>query len=171
MAVLAAMILSAGGAHDAVAMGETAVAKINGADGKDLGSVTLRETMSGALLAVSLKGLPPGPHGFHVHAAGKCGGDFSEAGAIYNPYGAQHGFLNPEGPMSGDLPNLVATSAGDVEAQMLANSPITLAKAAEDPLLDADGAAFVIFELPDDYLTDPEGNAGARIACGVIEAK
>jgi len=155
------------GTGTAFAIGETATAKMKGADGKDLGTIEITETMAGVLLRVSLKGLPPGQHGFHWHVAGTCEGDFSSAGAIYNPFGAQHGLLNVEGPMAGDLTNVVATESGDVEAEIF--SPlVTLSSATEDPLLDADGASLVIFENADDHTADPEGNAGARIACGVV---
>ncbi len=151
-------------------MGETATAQIKGADGKDLGMITITETMAGVLLRVELKGVAPGPHGFHWHTAGKCEGDFASAGPIYNPFGAQHGLLNLEGPMAGDLTNLVATATGDVESEIF--SPlVTLSTTAEDPLLDADGASLVIFEQADDHTSEPEGNAGTRIACGVVEAK
>ncbi len=155
----------------AFAVGETATAKMKSADGKDLGAIALTETMSGVLLQISLKGVTPGAHGLHFHVAGKCDGDFSSAGAIYNPFGAQHGILNVDGPMPGDLPNAVATASGEIEAEMASNSSVTLSKTSEEPLLDADGAALVLFEQPDDHATDPEGNAGARIACGAIEAK
>lgn len=155
------------GIQPAFALGERASADVKGRDGKSLGTVQFTETMAGVLLLVSLKGLPPGSHGFHIHVTGKCEGDFKSAGAIYNPLGAKHGFLNEEGPMVGDLNNLVVGANGEVETELL--SPfVTLNKAAEDSLFDADGSALVIFEKADDYQTDPEGNAGARIACGIV---
>lgn len=151
----------------AAALGERASAEIKGRDGKSLGSVELVETMAGVLLSVRLKGLPPGAHGFHIHEVGKCEGDFAGAGAIYNPLGAKHGFLNEEGPMAGDLSNLIAGPSGDVEAEVL--SPfVTLNKAAEESLFDANGSSIVIFEKADDHLSEPEGNAGRRIACGIV---
>lgn len=150
-----------------LALGERANADVKGRDGKDIGTIGIIETMAGVLLTVKLKGLTPGPHGFHIHETGKCEGDFKSAGAIYNPLGARHGYLNEEGPMAGDLNNLIVGAGGDVEAELL--SPfVTLNKAAEESLFDADGSSVVIFEKADDHQTDPEGNGGQRIACGVI---
>ncbi len=151
----------------AAALGERARADVKSKDGKDLGSIEMVETMAGVMLTVKLKGLPPGSHGFHFHDVGKCDGDLSSAGAIYNPLGAKHGFLNEEGPMVGDLSNLIVSAAGEVELEIL--SPfVTLNKAAEESLFDANGSSIVIFEKPDDYQSEPEGNAGQRIACGVV---
>lgn len=151
----------------ASAIGEKAVVDVKGVDGKDIGQIRLFETTAGVLLKIKLKGLAPGPHGFHVHDRGECKGDFQSAGGIYNPLGAKHGFLNDEGPMVGDLPNLIAGPTGEVEAELV--SPfVTLSKEAEETIYDADGTSLVIFEKADDYLSDPEGNAGARVACGII---
>jgi Cu-Zn family superoxide dismutase len=147
----------------------TATAELKARDGKTVGEVRLTETTAGLLLRVKLQGLPPGPHGFHAYEVGKCEGDFSSAGAIYNPLGARHGFLNEDGPMAGDLPNLIVPSGGAVEVELL--SPfLTLARSIDDSLLDADGAALIVREKADDHRTDPDGNSGNRIACGVIVA-
>ena len=147
----------------------SASADIKSREGKDLGKIRLTETTAGLLIAVKLKGLPAGSHGFHAYEVGKCDGDFTSAGAIYNPLGARHGFLVEEGPMAGDLPNLIVPANGEIEVELL--SPfLTLSKQADESLLDADGAALLIREKPDDYRTDPEGETGARIACGVIVA-
>jgi superoxide dismutase, Cu-Zn family len=151
----------------AFAVGERGHAEIKSRDGKDLGKIRIIETTAGVLIRVKLKGLPPGAHGFHVTGIGKCEGDFESAGPIYNPLGAKHGFLNAEGPMAGDLPNLVVSASGDVEMDLV-SAFVTLNKESEDSLLDNDGAALVIYEKPDDYKSEPIGNAGARIACGVI---
>jgi Cu-Zn family superoxide dismutase len=155
---------------DAVfAAGQKAQAELKTQDGRDLGTVRMVETTAGVLLRFKLKGLTPGQHGLHVHETGKCDGDFKSAGAIYNPLGAKHGYLNDEGPMVGDLPNIFVGSSGEVEVEFV--SPfVTLNKDAEESIFDADGTAFILFEKADDYLSDPEGNAGARIACGVIFA-
>lgn len=163
---LVGLACGGGGAH---ALGEKAQAEIKARDGRDLGRVKFVETTSGVLLRVRLKGLPAGRHGFHIHENGSCEGEFESAGAIYNPLGAKHGYLNDEGPMVGDMPNLIVPASGEIEVDFV--SPFaTLSKDAEDTLIDANGAAIVIFEKPDDYTSDPEGNAGARIACGVILA-
>lgn len=150
-----------------LAVGEKASAEIKARDGKSLGQVTVIETTSGILLKVRLKGLTPGPHGFRIHETKKCEGDFASAGNIYNPLGAKHGFLNDEGPMAGDLPNLIATPSGDVDVELL-NPFVTLSKESEESLFDADGASFVIFEKGDDYVSEGDGNSGSRIGCGPI---
>lgn len=156
------------GVTGAAALGERGSAEIKDRSGASLGNVAIVETTAGVLLKVRLKGLPPGPHAFHVHDAKKCEGDFAAAGGIYNPLGAKHGFLNEEGPMAGDLPNLIANAAGEVDVELL--SPfVTLNKDAEETIFDADGASFVVFEKADDYVSEPDGNAGARIACGVVQ--
>lgn len=151
-------------------MGETAVAEIKLADGQSAGTITLTEIAAGVLLKVELKGLTPGAHGLHLHETGTCEGDFSSAGAIYNPLGARHGFLNEEGPMAGDLPNVIAGADGTAAAEIL--SPyLHLNKETEDTLFDTDGSSLVLFEKADDYQTDPEGDAGSRIGCGVLKSQ
>ena len=152
-------------AHAAGAKGS---ADLKTADGKDAGSIKLVETTAGVLLKIKLKGLPPGAHALQIHETGKCEADFSSAGAIYNPLGAKHGYQNDEGPMVGDLPNIYVGPSGEAEADVL--SPfITLSKEAEETIFDKDGTTFVVFEKADDYVSDPEGNPGSRIACGVIQ--
>lgn len=166
-AIGAMLVVMLGMAPESPARAAAASAEMKSRDGKSLGVIRLTETAAGLLISVRLKGLPPGPHGFHVHEVGKCDGDFASAGAIYNPLGAKHGFLNEDGPMAGDLPNLFVPANGDIEVEMLSHF-LTLSKQADETLLDADGAAFILREKPDDYRTDPDGNTGARLACGVI---
>lgn len=165
---LGLLLLSA--AATAQAAGETATADIKLADGKDAGTVTLTDVAAGVILKFDLKGLPPGAHGFHVHEVGKCEGDLTSAGGIYNPLGAKHGFFNEEGPMAGDLPNVVAGPDGTARAELV-TTYLHLNKDTDDSLFDADGSALVIYDTADDYQTDPEGGGVKRIACGVIKAK
>ncbi len=155
------------GPSPAWAIGEKAHADMKSRDGKDLGKIRIIETTAGVLIRVKLKGMTQGAHGFHITNIGKCEGDFESAGAIYNPLGAKHGFLNYEGPMAGDLPNLFVPASGEVEMDLV-SAFVTLNKESEDSLLDNDGASFVIYDKPDDYKTDPIGNSGPRIVCGVI---
>jgi Cu-Zn family superoxide dismutase len=153
----------------ALAVGETAAAKIKLANGSDAGTITMMEATAGVIIKFDLSGLPPGPHAIHVHESNVCEGDFVSAGNIYNPLGAKHGFLHDEGPMSGDLPNIHVSADGKAVAEVL--SPfLTLSKDAEETLFDSDGSSFVIFELADDYESEPEGGVGTRIACGAISA-
>jgi len=164
---MAGLCMTAGPAHS---MGEIATAKMKLANGADAGTITLMEATAGVLLKFDLVGLPTGPHGIHVHENGQCAGDFSSSGAIYNPLGAKHGFLHDEGPMAGDLPNVHVSADGKASGEFL--SPfLTLSKEAEETLFDGDGASIVIFEKPDNYESDPEGDSGKRIACGGILAK
>ena len=170
VAGLAAALLVPTLPYAALAVGETATAVLKLADGKEAGTVSLTEGAAGVLLKFDLKGLPPGAHAVHVHETGKCDGDLTSAGAIYNPLGAKHGFMHDEGPMAGDLPNIYAGSDGSVVAEVL--SPfLTLSTEAEDSLFDADGAAIVVQEKADDYKSDPDGGAGSRLACGAILIK
>lgn len=156
--------------HSALAVGETATATVKLVSGADAGTVTFTEGTAGVLLKFNLQGLPPGPHAVHVHETGKCEGDLEAAGGIYNPLGAKHGFLHDEGPMAGDLPNIHAAADGSVVAEVL--SPfLTLSTEAESSLFDSDGAALIVQEKADDHETEPDGGAGAKIACGVIVIK
>jgi Cu-Zn family superoxide dismutase len=145
----------------------TATAELKDKNGKPMGAMTIRPSGAGALISLKLEGLPPGPHAVRFHDTGRCEGDFSSAGPILNPLGSKHGLLNEEGPMAGDLPNVVAGADGKVEAELLTPF-VGLAKGDEATLLDDDGSALLIFEKPDDHLTDPDGAAGAPIACGVV---
>ena len=138
--------------------------------GESIGSVSLAATPHGVLLAVRAAGLPPGVHGFHIHETGRCGPPFASAGGHFNPFGKQHGLMNSAGPHAGDLPNVHVGQDGKLEVEFLAPL-VTLGvnpSPAGNALLDADGAAIVIHAGRDDYKTDPAGNGGARIACGVI---
>lgn len=140
-----------------------AQAKLVGLDGVQSASANIWEDASGARIFISAKLPKAGKYGVHLHAVGKCEGpEFVSAGPHWNPGGKLHGFDNPKGAHAGDLPNLVADKNGDAEL----TGDISGLKL--DELLDADGAAIVIHEMPDDYKTDPSGNSGKRILCGVF---
>jgi superoxide dismutase, Cu-Zn family len=149
------------------AAGEKASVEVKDRDGKSLGTAEIQATPAGALIKLKLTGLPPGAHAIHVHETGTCEGDFASAGAIFNPLGAAHGFLTEDGPMAGDLPNVFAAASGELEAELL-STHLPMTKDGDESIFDTDGAALVIFEKADDHETDPEGNSGARIACGTI---
>jgi superoxide dismutase, Cu-Zn family len=148
------------------AVGDTtqaATAAVQDAGGRQLGTITLTEGKDGISVSGEITGLPPGNHGFHVHAVGRCDPPgFESAGPHWNPGNRQHGTLNPNGPHAGDLGNLNVGPAGTVNVGGTTHGGTLSA------LLDADGAALVVHEKADDYKTDPSGNSGNRIACGVI---
>src|SRR5262245_14753170 len=137
-------------------------------NGKEVGKVELTDTPSGVLMRLTLDGIPPGDHAIHVHAVGKCEPpDFKSAGPHFNPDETKHGLTNAEGPHAGDMPNLHMPDSGMLTVEVL-NEMVTLN--AEPALLDLDkdGSALVVHAAADDYQTDPAGNAGDRIACGVV---
>jgi Cu-Zn family superoxide dismutase len=145
------------------ASGRVATATLATAAGKDVGKITIREVDGGLSVALDVRDLPPGMHGAHLHTVGKCEGpDFASAGGHWNPTGMKHGSMNPQGPHEGDMPNLMvgADGTGTLTAK--------IAGASFDALMDADGAAIVVHAAADDLMTDPSGNSGARLACGVL---
>lgn len=148
------------------AVGDTTMAPmtatVRDAAGKELGNVTVTSEGDGFRLAGDITGLPPGEHGFHVHAVGRCDPPFESAGPHWNPTNKQHGTQNPNGPHAGDLTGLTVGSDGIGHVNALVTGQSLHA------LMDADGASIVVHEKADDYKTDPSGNSGARIACGVI---
>ncbi len=150
------------------AMAQSANADLKSADGKSVGSVKLTQLPDGVLLTASLKGLPAGEHAFHVHAVGKCEPPFTSAGGHFNPGARKHGIMAAEGHHAGDMPNLHVPDAGDLTIEVM-NTAITLEKGKPNSVFDADGSAIVVHAGKDDYKSDPAGDAGSRIACGVIQ--
>ncbi|MGQ0673533.1 MAG: superoxide dismutase family protein [Hyphomicrobium sp.] len=165
--VLAAVTLALLSAGPAVAFGEKAKGELKDASGKLVGSVEVVEVSGGSLITIVVDGLAPGSHAVGIHDTSTCEGDFSGAGGRYNPLGARHGFLDEEGPMAGDLPNIHVGADGKVRVEFL-NHFISIGKDAQEPLLDADGASLVVFEKADDYLSEPDTVTGARIACAPL---
>lgn len=161
-----AVLFCAAAALPAVA--QSASAPLKNADGKEIGSANLTQTPHGVLINVSVKGLPPGEHAFHVHAVGKCEPPFTSAGGHFNPASKKHGMMAPEGQHAGDMPNLHIPQSGDLTVEVL-NTNITLEKGKPNSVYDADGSAVIIHAGKDDYKSDPTGDAGGRIACGVIQ--
>ena len=149
------------------AAAQTATAPLKNADGKEVGSVNLTQTPQGVLINLSVKGLPPGEHAFHVHAVGKCEPPFTSAGGHFNPASKKHGMEAAEGSHAGDMPNLFIPASGELTVE-IANPMISLVKGQPNSVFDADGSTVIIHAGADDYKTDPTGNAGDRIACGVI---
>jgi Cu-Zn family superoxide dismutase len=146
---------------------QTARAELKTAKGQPVGTATLTETPAGVLVHATLSGLPPGSHAFHIHDVGQCEPpDFKSAGGHFNPGSAHHGFASADGAHAGDLPNIFVPESGKVEVEVLARG-VTLGSGSNG-LFDANGASLVVHQAADDYKTDPAGNAGARLACGVV---
>lgn len=138
--------------------------------GASVGSATLTEAPNGVLLHIEVKGLPPGWHGLHFHETGDCSkADFTSAGAHVHAMATKvHGLLNPDLNEAGDLPNLYVAADGTGQVELLSTFVSLNGGGTRPALADKDGSALVIHASPDDYKTQPIGNAGARIACGVI---
>ena len=147
-------------------MPDTAKAELKDAAGKSVGNVTLTETPHGVLLHVVLTDAPEGVHAFHLHTTGQCVAPFTTAGGHFNPGMKQHGAQNAMGMHAGDMPNITVPAGGKLTFDIL-NPDVTL-KAGANSLMDADGSAVMLHAAADDYKGYPAGNAGARIACGVV---
>ncbi|RYY24420.1 MAG: superoxide dismutase family protein [Sphingomonadales bacterium] len=142
-----------------------AQADLQMADGTLVGTGIAEEVEGDIRVIVSVKGVAEGVHGVHIHTTGKCEAPgFTTAGGHWNPTAHQHGKENPAGPHMGDLPNLHTDKDGRDEVTLI------LKGATFAGLMDEDGAALVVHAGPDDYKTDPSGNSGGRIACGVFQA-
>lgn len=142
--------------------------------GRTLGTVALAQARSGEVtFDVSVAGLSVGSHGIHLHAVGSCEASgttaFGAAGGHFNPLARSHGLDNPQGSHGGDLPNLVV--AADGTGRLRTTTTRVSLTAGAISLSDADGSAVVVHAGPDDQVSDPAGNSGARVACGVIQAR
>jgi Cu-Zn family superoxide dismutase len=147
---------------------KTAKVELRNAQGEVVGNATVTEEAGGAMIHLEAKNLPPGVHGIHVHSMGVCEGpDFSTAGGHFNPENKKHGAKNPQGPHAGDLSNITVAQDGTVKADFHVHH----ATMDDQPgsLFYGQGTALVIHGGPDDEMTDPSGNSGPRIACGVIK--
>ena len=145
-----------------------ATADLINAQGKKVGKAVFSDSAQGLLLSLDVQGLPPGIHAMHIHDTGQCDPpQFKSAGPHFNPDGKKHGVQNPEGYHAGDLPNVAVGGHGIGKLNALLPE-LTLSKGPH-AILKPGGTSLVIHASPDDGKTDPSGNSGDRIACGVIK--
>ena len=137
------------------------------AKGNSVGMAMISPASGGGVsVELTLKGLPPGDHGVHLHSVAKCEPPFTSAGEHFNPTKKKHGLSNPEGPHAGDMANITVAANGTVTTT-LTNKNVTMS-AGVNSLYAGGGTALVIHERADDMKTDPSGNACNPIACGAI---
>ena len=165
--VLAAFFLTALGAAQAMAA-SSGSARLIGLDGHAMGTAKFSQAGHGVLIELDAHGLKPGPHAVHIHSVGQCDAKakFDSAGGHFSPMPKNHGFMDKHGAHAGDMTNQFTDATGNLRASIY-NPNVTL-KRGERSLFDKDGSSIVIHAAADDYKSQPAGNAGGRVACGVI---
>lgn len=154
-------------------IGETASATIINNQGKSVGHAHFTQGNHGVLIEIKVQGLPAGKHGMHFHEVGSCGDleKFKQAKGHIMPTGKPHGYLHPEGPHEGNLPNLIVSADGSAHVELY-SSLVSISGHGDAPaLLDDNGSTLMIHTNVDDHKTQPIGGSGARIGCGLITAK
>lgn len=162
--LLGACGMLGGGGKPAAGSGSATVTLRNAA-GATVGTATVSEASVGLLVTGSLTGIGSGTHAIHVHAVGQCTPTFAAAGGHHNPRQRRHGFRSPDGHHAGDLPNLHVPASGTLTFDLTLPD---VRLGGSEGLLEGDGASLVVHAAADDYVSDPAGNSGDRIACGVI---
>jgi Cu-Zn family superoxide dismutase len=168
---IAAVLIAAPCGDSLAAESKSAKVRMINSNRQEVGEATLSETPHGVLIRLNLRqkpeGISPGTHAIHIHNVGKCEPPFKSAGDHFNPMNKKHGFFEKQGKHIGDLPNIHVPENAPLTAEFLV--PQLSLRGGKTSLFDSDGSALVIHQGADDYSTDPAGNAGDRIACGVIE--
>ena len=168
-AALAALTLAACSSSSDSDVAARAVAAIRDQAGQQIGTATFVENDAGAVtVTVNASGLTEGNHGMHIHSSAVCDGGtgFGSSGVHYNPFEKKHGLESPDGAHAGDMPNLPVAANGTGTLTYV--NPRIRLTAGTNSLFDADGSSIIIHALPDDQVTDAQGNSGLRYACGLI---
>jgi superoxide dismutase, Cu-Zn family len=163
----AAVLAACGGSRtEPATVAPTRTASMVDSTGRSIGSASLLSSSRGPLLVLKLTGVAPGTHGLHLHQTGRCDPPgFESAGPHVNPFRREHGPRNPAGPHAGDLPNVRASGPGVIDTTLVLPRSVLGADVAG---AGAPARAIVLHARADDLMTDPSGNSGARIACGVL---
>lgn len=145
-----------------------AAATLTDGSGRTVGHAVLVQQGASVRMLLDVKGLPPGTKAVHIHEVGQCvGPSFNSAGGHVNPTRAEHGTANPRGPHAGDLPDITVEASGRGHLEVTLER-VHVKKKTPGSLIEGDGSAIVVHERADDQKTDPDGDSGARIACGVL---